>query len=62
MPVHTVNNNTQAANGKESTFYADCVTLFAHKISTAMFQLYPQGIASSICLVKAPLFLLALLL
>lgn len=38
------------------------VTLLAHKNSTAMFWLCPQGIDSSVCLVKAPLFLLTLLL
>lgn len=62
MPEHTVNKNTKVANGRESTFYADSVTLLAHKNSTAMFWLCPQGIDSSVCLVKAPLFLLTLLL
>lgn len=62
IPEHRVSKNTKAINRREGTSYADSVIVLAHKYLSAMFWLYPQGIASSICLVKAPLFLLAPLL
>ena len=61
IPEHTVNKNRKATKGTEGISYVDSVTVPVHKNLSTIFWLYPQGITSSVCLVKDPLFLLALL-
>lgn len=53
---HTGNKKTEAGKGAEGTFCAVSVTLPLHKNLNRRFWLYPQGIASSVCLIRAPLF------